>query len=60
MTFLHSGVRGLEVCCTALLYYDRSILPVSLALIEHLNLTKNTVAAVTWPFLDDLEHNVLV
>lgn len=33
-------------------------LPVSLALIEHLNLTEDTAAAVAWPFLDDLEQRV--
>ena len=38
-----------------LVSHDRRTLPVALALIEHLNLTEDTAAAVTWSFLDDLE-----
>lgn len=30
----------------------------SLALIQHLNLTKDTAAAVTWSLLDDLEETI--
>lgn len=32
----------------------------ALALIEHLNLTEDSAAAVTWPFLDYLEQNITV
>lgn len=31
-------------------------LPVALALVEHLNLTEDTTAAVTWSLLNDLEQ----
>lgn len=40
--------------------YDKRTLPVTLALIEHLNLTEDSAAAVTWSFLDDLEQNITV
>lgn len=67
MTFLHYGIRELGVCGIVSIHWsgritfighDRRILPVSLALIEHLNFTKDTAAAVTWSFLDDLEHKI--
>lgn len=32
----------------------------ALALVEHFNLTEDTAAAVTWPFLDDLEKNIIM
>lgn len=40
--------------------HDGRTLPVALALIEHLNLTEDSAAAVTWSFLDYLEQNITV
>lgn len=44
-----------KVCSTEELPHCLTTLPVALALIEHLNLSKDTAATVAWPFLDDLE-----
>lgn len=50
-----SEPEGTQVCCTEELPSCLTTLPVALALIEHLNLSKDTAATVARSFLNDLE-----
>ena len=47
--------RGTETSCTEESPFGLTSLPVALALIEHLNLTKDAAATVARSFLNDLE-----
>lgn len=53
--WVKSELGATSACCAEELPSCSTTLPVALALIEHLNLTKDTAATVARSFLNDLE-----